>query len=288
MHQHALQMMLRTTPSQPANLVQPQTTGNYFFNEIPSSLPAIPITTVNTIYITAPSQATTSRIEEVDKDKEAVESLEDQIQALVMMASDSKRQFEEIEASIFELNKKKNNYNQHCGLRPGPGRNSQGINPVEPEAAQPAPGQKPPAVRNPAPPPAPVPAVVPAVVPPVATIPTTYPTNAAKVFQPRQAPSGPPMGYVAPVEDQTLPPELMDRIFNQTIEVKLSELLSVSSDMCKGICEKVTLKHVPIEPALIQGISYEDQQATIFIQNGKLIHQFLHKCPADNLVVADD
>jgi hypothetical protein len=43
---------------------------------------------------------------------------------------------------------------------------------MEPEAAQPAPGRKPPAVRNPAPPPAPVPAVVPAVVPPVAAVPT--------------------------------------------------------------------------------------------------------------------
>jgi predicted nucleic acid-binding Zn-ribbon protein len=57
-------------------------------------------------------QATTSRIEEVDKDKEAVESLKDQIQALAMMASDSKQQFKEIEASIFKLDKKKNNYNQ--------------------------------------------------------------------------------------------------------------------------------------------------------------------------------
>jgi hypothetical protein len=96
------------------------------------------------------------------------------------------------------------------------------------------------------------------------------------------------MGYVAPVKDQTLPPKLVDCIFNQTIEVKLSKLLSVSSNMCKGICEKVTSKRVPIEPALIKGIPYEDQQAAIFIQNGKLIRQFLHKCPADHLVVADD
>jgi hypothetical protein len=96
------------------------------------------------------------------------------------------------------------------------------------------------------------------------------------------------MGYVAPVEDRTLPPKLVDRIFNQTIEVKLSELLSVSSDMRKGIREKVTSKRVPIEPALIQGISYEDQQAAVFIQNGELIRQFLHECPADHLVVADD
>jgi hypothetical protein len=79
------------------------------------------------------------------------------------------------------------------------------------------------------------------------------------------------MSYVAPVEDWTLPPKLVDRIFNQTIEVKLSELLSVSSDMCKGIREKVTSKRIPIEPTLIQGIPYEDQQATIFIQNGELI-----------------
>jgi hypothetical protein len=96
------------------------------------------------------------------------------------------------------------------------------------------------------------------------------------------------MGYVAPIEDRTLPPKLVDRIFNQTIEVKLSELLSVSSDMRKGICEKVTSKRVPIEPALIQGISYEDQQAAIFIQNSELIRQFLHECPADHLVVVDD
>jgi hypothetical protein len=112
MHQHALQIMPRSTPSQPANPVQPQTTGNYFFNKIPSTLPAIPVATVNTVYVTAPSQATTSRIEEVNKDEEAVESLEDQIQALTMMASDSKRQFEEIEASIFKLDKKKNDYNR--------------------------------------------------------------------------------------------------------------------------------------------------------------------------------
>jgi hypothetical protein len=80
----------------------------------------------------------------------------------------------------------------------------------------------------------------------------------------------------------------VDRIFNQTIEVKLSELLSVSSDMRKGIREKVTSKRIPMEPALIQGIPYEDQQAAIFIQNGELIRQFLHECPADHLVVADD
>jgi hypothetical protein len=96
---------------QPTNPVQPQTTGNYLFNEIPSTLPAIPVATVNTVYVASPSPATTSCIEEVDEDKEAVKSLEDQIQALVMMASDSKRQFEEIEASIFELDKKKNDYN---------------------------------------------------------------------------------------------------------------------------------------------------------------------------------
>jgi hypothetical protein len=288
MHQRTLQMMPRTTPLQPTNPVQLQTMGNYFFNKIPSSLPAIPVTTVNTVYVTAPSQATMSCIEEVDEDKEAVKSLEDQIQALAMMASDSKRQFEEIKASIFELNKKKNNYNRRRGLQPGPSINPQGINPTEPEAAQPAPGRKPPAMRNPAPLPAMVPAVVPAVVPLVAAVPTTYPTNAAKVFQPCQAPSGPPMGYVAPIEDWTLPPKLVDCIFNQTIEFKLSELLSVSSDMRKGIREKVMLKHIPIEPTLIQGIPYEDQQATIFIQNGKLIHQFLHECPADHLVVADD
>jgi predicted RNase H-like nuclease (RuvC/YqgF family) len=85
--------------------------GNYFFNKIPSMLPAIPVATFNTIYVTAPSLATTRHIEEVDEDDEAVENLEDQIQALTMMASDLKRQFEEIEASIFELNKKKNDYN---------------------------------------------------------------------------------------------------------------------------------------------------------------------------------
>jgi hypothetical protein len=133
-------------------------------------------------------------------------------------------------------------------------------------------------MRNPAPPPAPAPAVVPTVVPPVATIPTTYPTNAVKIFQP----------HLAPIKDQTLPPKLVDHIFNQTIEVKLSKLLSVSSDMHKGIHEKVTLKHVPIKPALIQGIPYKDQQATIFIQNSELICQFLHECSADYLVVADD
>jgi hypothetical protein len=112
MHQRALQMMPRTTPSQPANLVQPQTMGNYFFNEIPSMLPAISVATVNTVYVAAPSQATTSHIKEVDEDEEAVESLEDQIQALAMMASDLKRQFKEIEASIFKLDKKKNDYNR--------------------------------------------------------------------------------------------------------------------------------------------------------------------------------
>jgi hypothetical protein len=119
-------------------------------------------------------------------------------------------------------------------------------------------------VRNPAPPPAPALAVIPTVVPPVAAVPTTYLTNAAKIFQP-------PMGYVSPIEDRTLPPKLVDRMFNQTIKVKLSKLLSVSSNMRKGICEKVTSKCIPIGPMLIQGIPYKDQQAVIFIQNGKLI-----------------
>jgi hypothetical protein len=114
-------MMPRTTPSQPANLVQPQTTENYFFNKIPSTLPAIPIASVNTVYVAAPSPATTSHIEEVNEDEEAIESLEDQIQALTMMASNSKRQFKEIEASIFELDKKKNDYNRRHNLCPRPG-----------------------------------------------------------------------------------------------------------------------------------------------------------------------
>ena len=50
------------------------------------------------------------------------------------------------------------------------------------------------------------------------------------------------MGYVAPVEDKSLPPKLLDRILEQTVQMKLSELLSVSSDMCKGVHEKVTAK----------------------------------------------
>ena len=274
LHQRALQMMPRANPAPPANPVQPQTTGNYFFHEIPTSIPTIPIASVNTVYM--PEQ-TTSRIEEVTEEDEELEALDDQIQALSMMASDSSKRLEEIEASIFELDKK-NNFTRRRGLRPGPGHNSQGIAP-EKEAAQPAPQPwKPLAPKNPAPP----------VIPPVAAIPSTFPPNPAKVYQPRAANTGPQMGYVAPVEDKSLPPKLLDRILEQTVQMKLSELLSVSSDMRKGVREKVTSKRVPVEPALIQSLSYEDEQAAIFIKRGDLIRQLLADCPADHLIVADD
>ena len=107
LHQRALQMMPRANPAPPVNPVQPQTTGNYFFHEIPTSIPAIPIASVNTVYM--PEQ-TTSHIEEVTEEEEELEALDDQIQALSMMASDSSKRLEEIEVSIFELDKKKNDF----------------------------------------------------------------------------------------------------------------------------------------------------------------------------------
>ena len=93
-----------------------------------------------------------------------------------------------------------------------------------------------------------------------------FPPDPAKVYQPCAAGTAPQMGYVAPVEDKSLPPKLLDQILEQTVQMKLSKLLSVSSDMCKWVHEKVTAKRVPIEPALIQSLSYEDEQTAIFIQ----------------------
>ena len=100
-------MMPHTKPALLVNPVQAQTTGNYFFHNIPLLIPAIPIASVNTVHMPVQS---TSCIEEVT---EELEALDDQIHVLSMMASDSSKHLKEIEASIFKLDKKKNNFTRH-------------------------------------------------------------------------------------------------------------------------------------------------------------------------------